>query len=200
MHRPALPANAVIAAVSVLALLPASTIAAYRFAHACASSMETAGRSMILWAVGVALLTAVVMMRRGPGTFALSLLVQLAIVGAAAIALPNLDFGDADRSRQKRTIAAMRSIATAIDEVRLRTGTYPVVTGVAELQRLTTRKLPLTDGWSNAFALQAGRRGYTLSSPGLCGEESGEPNDVRNDIVVRNGTFVRKPAWYESTR
>lgn len=193
--------NALLVALSFVVVFPASVFIANAFASNCASSFDRAERAMLLWAgviaVAALIATAGGTWRQVAGSAAL----QVGIVAAASITLANLDFGSLDRSRQKRTIADMRTIVHEIDAVRARQGTYPVIGSVRELQRLTRRKLPHNDAWENAFLLRSTGGGYTLTSFGLCGEEDllvqTDRSSPHADLVVVNGRFVRAPAWYE---
>jgi hypothetical protein len=190
-------ANAMLVVASLLLLFPASVFAVEALASHCVSSMDRAERSMIVWAVAATLATPAVVrgLARANGVrVAASLALQLAVVAAAAIALPNLDFGSLDRSRQKRTVADMRTIAREIHALRGGSGRYPDVQSVAQLRRLTTRNLPVTDAWGTPFLLQSGPNGYTLMSYGLCGQRDARRTFTPyDDIVVANGEFVQTP-------
>lgn len=184
-----LKTNAVLLAVSVAILFPAAILVAEHLSDGCTSSFERGERAMALWAVVVAI-TTLLAVRANARTKILSVLFQLAIVAAAAITLPNLDFGSLDRTRQKRTLANMRSIMIELDAIRARTGTYPSAASVIELQRVARTRLSAVDGWGNPLMLQSTPRGYTLTSYGLCGARDTtvrDERDVRADIVVVNG-------------
>ena len=78
---------------------------------------------------------------------------SLPIVGIiAAIAIPNL-LNAIDRGKQKRTMADMRSIATAIETYAVDQEVYPTTTDVYELSRMLSpdyiRHVPGFDGWEN---------------------------------------------------
>src|ERR1700741_1534197 len=88
------------------------------------------------------------------------------IVGIiAAIAIPNL-MTAIERARQKRTMADMRSLATAWEARGVETGRYNAggmvagITNVVNIDDLTTqlsptyiKSMPQTDGWKRPFEL-----------------------------------------------
>src|SRR5438876_9253063 len=96
------------------------------------------------------------MQRRQRGFTLIELLVVVAIVGIiAAIAIPNL-LNAVDRSKQKRSMADMRTIGTALEAYATDQNFYPVSpTQIAiqpavatALQPTYTQAVPLTDGWN----------------------------------------------------
>src|SRR5881397_2622141 len=90
-------------------------------------------------------------MRKERGFTLIELLIVVAIIGIlAAIAIPNM-LNSIDRSKQKRTMADMRAIATALEQ-----NFYPIqssqgaisTTVSPALAPLYTRTVPIVDGWS----------------------------------------------------
>lgn len=118
----------------------------------------------------------------------------------AAIAIPNL-LTSIQRSKQKRTMADMRSISQEIERHRISKGTYP--------ETLAVLDVPTTnDGWGHPMRYEcipdAERRcaGYGIVSAGKdkefehdsladYSEDSTVPFD--RDIVFANGSFVQYP-------
>src|SRR5437667_50778 len=101
-------------------------------------------------------------MRKERGFTLIELLIVVAIIGIiAAIAIPNL-LNAIDRSKQKRTMADIRSVGTAVEEYAIDNNFYPVqvtqgdiATAVAGLLEPTYIKLaPKVDGWN--FQIQYG--------------------------------------------
>ncbi len=125
----------------------------------------------------------------------------VAIVGIiAAIAVPNL-LNAIDRGKQKRSMADIRSIGTAVEEFAIDNNRYPVAASIDELQSLFAgkymSKLPEADGWGNPFLLESEETGYTLISTGKngvvdgCGE--GKTGRFDADICFRSGKFTQWP-------
>jgi len=108
----------------------------------------------------------------------IELLIVVAIIGIiAAIAIPNL-LDAMDRSRQKASMAELRSgIGTALEEYKIdNSGRAPSSANFAALVTdLETEGYlddpPTTDAWDNAYvyAVDANQRSYTASSSGKDG-------------------------------
>ena len=139
----------------------------------------------------------------------IELLIVVAIIGIiAAIAIPNL-LNAIDRGKQKRTMADLRSMGTAIEEYSIDNNFYPAATSVATLEDEVSpsymRKLPERDGWGLAFHVASTSGDYTLASCGkgesaACtpsvtagGGDGGKTNLFTDDIVFSNGSFVQWP-------
>ena len=145
-------------------------------------------------------------MRKQKGFTLIELLIVVAIIGIiAAIAIPNL-LNAINRGRQKRTMADMRSIATAIESYQVDFNYYPkVATGVvADLQTYIEptyiNRLPTDDGWAQALQWQGTTAGigYTIYSQGKGGAGTvagpGATTDFGAAIVFSDGQFY---AWPE---
>lgn len=117
----------------------------------------------------------------------------------AAIAIPNV-LTAMERSRQKRTMADMRTIASEIESHATRQGSYP--------ENLTSLNVPTKDGWGFPMRYEciAGPdkpcAGYGITSAGKDREfeyESlgdYEPDSTTRfdcDIVFANGSFLQYP-------
>ncbi|MFZ2492741.1 MAG: type II secretion system protein GspG [Thermoanaerobaculia bacterium] len=135
----------------------------------------------------------------------------------AAIAIPNV-LTAMQRSKQKRTVAHIRTIAAAIEARASDTNEYPV----ASLDELATmlepkyvESFPRTDGWGNRFVYQgidcSGQRclSYVLASAGKDGRVEQEPliwfrtepsaiKTFNDDIVYSNGEFLRYPEGFRA--
>src|SRR5262245_10606079 len=152
-------------------------------------------------------------MRKDSGFTLIELLIVVAIIGIiAAIAIPNL-LNAIDRSKQKRSMADMRSIGTAVEEYAIDNNFYPVQTTQGDLNqgsptigqilennaayiKLTPRK----DGWNTLiqYGTPAAGTSYTLRSWGKDAQVSaatapGPFNDFNCDIVFQQGQFVSFP-------
>jgi general secretion pathway protein G len=144
--------------------------------------------------------------RPGRGFTLIELLIVVAIIGGiAAIAIPNL-LNAIQRARQKRTMADMRAIATAVESYAADRNLYPeaqpaVPAGVlgVYLEPTYTKKVPAEDGWSGAFlyetTIPATR--YRVLSYGKdavdSGPTSGPTTDFDDDIELQNGSFLTWP-------
>ena len=151
--------------------------------------------------------------RKGAKGFTLiELLIVVAIIGIlAAIAIPNL-LTAMQRSKQKRTMADIRSIATAWEAYAVDNNTYNVAaysvlaetadyTDVsAQLSPEYIKNLPQNDGWDTAYAYNHTTDGqeYQIISYGKnkaadAGANAGGTTDFTCDIVYSNGSFVVYP-------
>ncbi len=139
-------------------------------------------------------------MRRQKGFTLIELLIVVAIIGIiAAIAIPNL-LNAINRGRQKRTMADIRSLATAIESYSVDWNFYPTGNSVSELEPYLTptyiRKLPRTDGWNNALLVTSTATEYTIQSYAKDNNEDislGVTTDFNMDIIYANGSFVQWP-------
>ncbi len=121
----------------------------------------------------------------------------------SAIAIPNL-LNAINRSRQKRSIADMRTIATACEAYAVDYRHYPLaITSLDELATVLTpaylKRTPTLDGWREPFQVTTAADGtaYEIVSFGrdkLPGDRPGGPtSDFDCDLVYRNGMFVQWP-------
>jgi type II secretory pathway pseudopilin PulG len=141
--------------------------------------------------------------------------VVIGVIGIlAAIAIPNL-LTAMQRSKQKRTMADMRSLATAVEAYGADNNGYPNVTSYDELRPLLTPKfikvLPSMDGWGHPFRYscveeQEGRCSkYVVGSGGKDGNFAhdsakeyvdapiGGTSSFDCDLIFSNGQFTDYP-------
>src|SRR6266568_8488956 len=157
-------------------------------------------------------------MKRKQGGFTLiELLIVVAIIGIlAAIAIPNL-LTAMQRSKQKRTMADMRTIATAwearaTDMNRYNAAGVTIPSNVVTADTLGTylsptyvKTFPDKDGWGNAWQFLTDQvmpaataaQVYAIRSAGKNGAfdtlTGGATTNFDCDIVYSNGTFVQYP-------
>src|SRR5262245_47674239 len=145
------------------------------------------------------------MLKRDSKGFTLNeLLIVVAIIGIiAAIAIPNL-LNAIDRGKQKRTMADMRSIGTAIESYAVDNNVYPATTAIATLKTIVEtgaymKNMPQQDGWSHNFVVDSTTTAYTLSSTGkdttnASNCAAGTTTTFIDDICFVGGQFLRYPA------
>lgn len=131
----------------------------------------------------------------------LEVLVVTVVVGViAAIGIISL-MGALDRSKQRATIADMRTISRSIEAYNVDTSHLPDDSGGLEALKddmipYATNVLPTLDHWGNAYEFESdGAGNYSLVSFGKDGQDGanlvyGSNFDYNGDIVVYNGIFV----------
>lgn len=140
--------------------------------------------------------------RNGQKGFSLiELMITLVVIGLiAAIAIPNL-LNAINRGKQKRTMADMRSIATAVEAYSVDNTVYPTASDggslATSIQPVYIDNLPLLDGWNNAYIVESDALRYTLGSGGKDGGAvnyvGGPTTDFNDAIVFSNGRFAQWP-------
>jgi len=138
----------------------------------------------------------------------IELLIVVAIIGIiAAIAIPNL-LNAIDRGKQKRTMADVRTISTAVESYAIDNTLYPA--GIAtwaslkpHLNPFFIKDPPDVDGWNVGWDATTDATGltYTMASNGkdaaVSPRSGGQTTDFDCDIVFRNGQFYQ---WPEGTQ
>jgi type II secretion system protein G len=134
----------------------------------------------------------------------LELLVVVAIIGViAAIAVVNLQSA-LDKSKQKKTMATIRSLANAVQAYQIDHSRYPAG-GISndELRSLLSpdmyNSVEVTDGWGHDIVYETDQSGYTMESYGRDGADG--PADITAatrfefdfDIVLVDGLFAYSP-------
>ncbi len=144
--------------------------------------------------------------RNQKGFTLIELLIVVAIIGIiAAIAIPNL-LNAIDRGKQKRTMADLRSVGTAVESYSIDNNVYPVAAAMSTLETFIEpvyiRTAPLTDGWSRTFFVDATFGDYTVCSGGKDGGDCtsdgiGATGSFNSSITFSSGQFVQ---WPEGTQ
>ncbi len=157
------------------------------------------------------------MPRSRKGFTLIELLIVVAIIGIiVAISIVNM-INAIQRAKQKRTMADMKTISTAVEAYAADQNNYPASAAIAfpsglslptapigaisgSLEPTYIRLVPLVDGWSS-FYLYGGsalKRDYALRSAGADGIPDSSPaggatTTFNADIILVDGTFVQFP-------
>jgi general secretion pathway protein G len=140
----------------------------------------------------------------------IELLVVVTIIGIiSAIAVPNL-INAVHRSKQKRTMADIRSLGTAIEEYAVDAGYFPVADSITALEGKVvpaySRAIPTRDAWQNDFHIDSTALSYTVASCGkdaagtctpVCTDGCGASQLFTDDIIFGHGHFIQ---WPEGTQ
>ena len=140
-------------------------------------------------------------------------IVLVAVLGIfAAIAIPNL-MTALQRSKQKRTMADLRTVATALESYAVDENEYPKASSVDELSGALVPKyvkaVPTVDGWGTKLRYECWSEGegectkYAFGSAGAdltfeheSLQEYGpdtKTTEFNNDVIFANGVFVQYP-------
>jgi type II secretion system (T2SS) protein G len=171
MNERKLAALDIAIAVATLVLLASIALALPTLSRRCSSSMAQLQQAIIVWwAAAIVLACFVYASFKLPwkriATRLLSLSAFLLLVG---VALPNLDFGSADRSREKRALADMRTIASVLEEYHSETGSYPITVSVRDVRKYSQSHLSGTDPWGSQYIVRSSAGSYSIASHGICG-------------------------------
>jgi hypothetical protein len=160
------------------------------------------------------------------GQKSVKLIPELATAGVRALRLMGEDLATADRDISseeqavapawKRTMADLRTIATATEAYATDTNQYPQATTLDELDKFLSptyiRTMPRKDGWGNEYTyiVSPDHQHYRFVSAGADGQldydstrlttieselkgQQRATSDPNEDIIYQDGSFVRYP-------
>ena len=136
----------------------------------------------------------------------IELLIVVAIIGIiAAIAIPNL-LNAIQRGKQKRTMADMRAVGTAVESYAVDNNKYPAggssITSIeTTLEPRYIQQVPTKDAWNGTLdytsSPTASPQSYSIESYGKNnadnGAATGSTTNFNNDIVFSQGLFITFP-------
>jgi len=145
-------------------------------------------------------------LRSNKGFTLIELLIVVAIIGIiAAIAIPNL-LNAIQRGKQKRSMADMRSIGTAVESYQVDNGYPPGCGNSSDLRGVMSnyleptfiRTLPAQDAWKFNFQIAQSVDEYTIISYGKNRSTDGcvagtLTKNFNNDICYSNGQYSQYP-------
>ncbi len=132
----------------------------------------------------------------------------LCVLVLLGLGIPQL-LNSIQRSMFNRGYGDMRVIGGALERYRAAHGTYPVFaarTPVLHLERHLVpayiSSLPRTDNWQRPFLVVSSSDHYEIRCLGADGREGpnttdGPTHNWNDDTVLRDGRFVRYPAYLE---
>lgn len=132
------------------------------------------------------------MLRKEKGFTLIELLIVVAIIGIiAAIAVPNL-LTAIQRSKQKRSMADIRAIGTALGSYQVDYNKFPTNAAMSFALNSVVPKLYYTgstkDGWNKPYRYRAvSGDSYTLCSYGKDGVTGATNEEFTEDILFVNG-------------
>ncbi|HEY6137968.1 MAG TPA: hypothetical protein VI670_09425 [Thermoanaerobaculia bacterium] len=119
------------------------------------------------------------------------------IAGCAAYAVPNL-YTALQRSKQKRSMTALRNLGEAIEAFANVHGSYPragYFGPVSAIAPMLGKNAPVVDGWDHPLLYHASAKHYVLRSTGRDGKNDGlldgDTTNYDDDIVFSDGVFMR---------
>lgn len=155
--------------------------------------------------------------RRSAGFTLIELLITVAIIGIL-VAIAVVNYRNAiERGRQRRSMADMRTVSTALEAYAADLERYPPAAAFVLPDGLTLPRtsleatkaylqptyvifVPVADGWNSWFLYgpSGGGLDYAIRTSGLGGEPQDDPpygptTGFRDDIILVNGQFVQWP-------
>jgi len=140
--------------------------------------------------------------RRSEDGFSLvELMVTLVVIAVlTTIMVPNMLVA-LHRGKQKRTMADIRTVGTAIESYMIDMSFYPTAANMAALTPLVKPtfigRVPDLDGWGRVFTVDATSTSYTVGSGGRDGGGltyiGGPTTSIDDAIIFSDGHFAQWP-------
>jgi general secretion pathway protein G len=140
--------------------------------------------------------------RKDAGFSLIELLIVVALIAIiAGIAMVNL-IGALDRSKQRATMADMRTIAVGIEVYQIDKGFMPTAGTMIQLRSALipyqASVIPIVDRWGRSFSYSQNGSSYTIESFGKGGVDGAEVTyqtraDTTLDLILSDGMFTFAP-------
>ena len=140
--------------------------------------------------------------RQEAGFSLIELLITMAVIGIiAAIAMVNL-LAALNRSKQRATMADMRTVAVGVEIYHIDKGFLPTVSSMTELRSVLipyqASVIPVVDRWGHYFSYSQDGTNYTIESFGRDGADGAQVTYATRantdlDLALSNGLFVFAP-------
>jgi len=140
--------------------------------------------------------------RRDAGFSLIELLIVLAVIAIiAGIAIVNL-MGALNRSKQRATMADMRTVAVGVEIYHIDKGYLPTASSMTQLRSILipyqASVVPIVDRWGHFFSYSQDGTNYTIESFGRDGVDGTEVSystraNTDLDIQLSNGLFLFAP-------
>ncbi|HEX5044651.1 MAG TPA: type II secretion system protein GspG [Candidatus Polarisedimenticolaceae bacterium] len=132
----------------------------------------------------------------------IELLIVVAVIGIiAGIAMVNL-LGAMERSKQRATMADMRTIAVGVEVYHIDKGFLPTASSMVQLRSILipyqASVVPVVDRWGHFFSYSQDGTNYTIESFGRDGVDGSEVTystraNTNLDLQLSNGLFLFAP-------
>ena len=140
--------------------------------------------------------------RQEAGFSLIELLITMAVIAIiAGIAMINL-VGALNRSKQRATMADMRTIAVGVEIYHIDKGFLPTASNMVQLRSILipyqASVVPVVDRWGHLFSYTQDGTNYTIESFGRDGADGAEVTyatraDTDLDLQLSNGIFLFAP-------
>jgi general secretion pathway protein G len=140
--------------------------------------------------------------RRDAGFSLIELLIVMSVIAIiSGIAIINL-LGALNRSKQRATMADMRTIAVGVEVYQIHKGFLPAVSSMTQLRSVLipyqASVVPIVDRWGHLFSYSQDGTNYTIESFGRDGADGTEETKTTrahtdHDLQLSNRLFLFAP-------